>query len=42
MKNGPPKRMNGRKFVLIFFLSAIVIAALAAWSGWLGLRILPH
>lgn len=38
----PAPRMSGKKFVLIFFVSAFVIAALAAWFGWLGMRILPR
>lgn len=34
----PAKRMNGKKFVLLFFASALLIAALATWFGYLGLR----
>lgn len=30
--------MNGKKFVLLFFLSAILVSALAAYLGMLGMR----
>jgi hypothetical protein len=38
----PARRMSGKKFVLLFFVSAIVIAVLATWFGYLGLRSLPR